>query len=341
MPLTTPTPSGSASTGTPSSEPVLEIRGLRVEYLTTPPVLACADIDLTVHRGEILGIAGESGSGKSTLITALTRLQRPPAATTAGELVYHRDGTATDLLTLDDRQMRRLRWTRIAVVLQSAMDALNPVMRLRAQFGDVLREHRPGIGRDEADERIAELLGMVGIPAGRARAYPHELSGGMRQRASIALALACEPELVIMDEPTTAVDVIMQRRIMGQILRLRRRIGFAVVIVTHDLSLLLETADRIAVMYAGRIVETAEAATLYHRPRHPYTRGLKASFPPLHAPVEVLHGIPGSPPDLTRLPEGCAFHPRCPHVFDRCRTERPELEHAVACHLDDTTRESR
>jgi peptide/nickel transport system ATP-binding protein len=220
------------------------------------------------------------------------------------------------------------------------MDALNPVMRLHAQFADVLREHRPGIGGDEIDARVDELLSMVGIPAGRSRAYPHELSGGMRQRASIALALACDPSLVVMDEPTTAVDVVMQRQIMGQILRLRNEIGFAVILVTHDLSLLLEVADRIAIMYAGRIVETGEANALYLDPQHPYTQGLRDSFPPLHAPVTVLHGIPGAPPDLRRLPEGCAFHPRCPHAFDRCRAERPELlrtgDHAAACHLQET-----
>ncbi|WP_328580662.1 ABC transporter ATP-binding protein [Streptomyces sp. NBC_00370] len=332
----------SPAPGPSAAEPLLDVRGLCVDYLgpggPETDVRACTDIDFTLGRGEIFGIAGESGSGKSTLITALARLQRPPATTTAGRMLLHgADGAAVDLLSLSERELRRLRWDDIAVVLQSAMDALNPVMRLHAQFADVLREHRKGIKRDELDARITELLSMVGITPDRARAYPHELSGGMRQRASIALALACEPSLVIMDEPTTAVDVVMQRQIMGQILRLRDRIGFAVVLVTHDLSLLLEVADRIAIMYAGRIVETGAATSLYLSPEHPYTQGLRDSFPPLHAPLQVLHGIPGTPPDLKQLPDGCAFAPRCAHTFDRCRTERPlpvlRGSRVTACHL--------
>lgn len=328
--------------GIRAAAPLLDVRGLCVDYVgqgdASGDIRACADVGFTLHRGEILGIAGESGSGKSTLVTALARLQRPPAETTAGEMLLHRpDGQKTDLLALTEKQLRHLRWNEMAIVLQSAMDALNPVMRLRAQFADVLRQHRPDLRKAALDARITELLGMVGIPADRARAYPHELSGGMRQRASIALALACEPTLVIMDEPTTAVDVVMQRQIMGQVLRLRDRIGFAVVLVTHDLSLLLEVADRIAIMYAGRIVETGRAADLYLDPKHPYTRGLRDSFPPLHAPLTVLHGIPGSPPDLRKLPQGCAFTPRCTSAFAPCHAQRPSLSprngRDTACHL--------
>jgi peptide/nickel transport system ATP-binding protein len=330
-------------TDTPAvSGTVLEVTGLDVEYVTDgDPVRACADVTLTLRRGEILGVAGESGSGKSTLITALTRLQRPPAVTTAGSIVFHpRDGgRPVDLVTVNARELRALRWTSLSIVLQSAMDALNPVMRLGAQFADALRTHDGSLGREEAWARAAELLASVGISGDRVRSYPHELSGGMRQRASIALALACRPELVVMDEPTTAVDVVMQRQILAQVLRLRRTLGFSVVFVTHDLSLLLELADRIAIMYAGRVVELGTAEEIYDDPRHPYTRGLRDSFPPLRAPLRRLQGIPGTPPDLRRPPSGCPFHPRCAARFEGCDTHLPALlaagGHAVACRLHD------
>ncbi|HEY9290351.1 MAG TPA: ABC transporter ATP-binding protein [Microlunatus sp.] len=324
------------------ARPLLEVRGLTVQYLGERPVTACADVDLDLHRGEILGVAGESGSGKSTLITALTRLQRPPAATTGGQILLHDQGRSVDLVALAEDELRRYRWNTVSIVLQSAMDALNPVMRLGAQFADVIGEHDRSIGSQDVFDRTIELLAMVGIPANRVRSYPHELSGGMRQRAMIALALACRPKLVVMDEPTTAVDVVMQRQIVRQILRLRQELGFAVVFVTHDLSLLLELADRIAIMYAGRIVEIGSAAQIYHQPRHPYTRGLRDSFPPLHAELTKLTGIPGTPPNLNRLPAGCAFAPRCSEAFDACTDRRPELrslgDQQAACHLHDPGR---
>ncbi|HTJ67594.1 MAG TPA: ABC transporter ATP-binding protein [Actinospica sp.] len=336
----------------PAGEAVLEVSGLTVEYQTgAEPVRACADVSFTLRRGEILGVAGESGSGKSTLITALTRLQRPPAVTTAGRILFHsRDGGApVDLVTLDGKQLRRYRWTALSIVLQSAMDALNPVMRIGDQFVDVLRAHDRGLGKRDAWTRAAELLGLVGVSADRVRDFPHQLSGGMRQRAAIALALACGPELVVMDEPTTAVDVVMQRQILAQVLRLRKELGFAVVFVTHDLSLLLELADRIAIMYAGRVVEVGDAATLYHAPKHPYTQGLRDSFPPLRAPLRTLRGIPGTPPDLRRPPPGCPFEPRCARRMAECAERLPELlsvgtGHDAACllnEIEDTGGENR
>ncbi|GAB2601585.1 ABC transporter ATP-binding protein [Pseudactinotalea suaedae] len=321
------------------ADPVLDVRDLTVSYIGPDGgTVACRDVSFQLGRGEVLGIAGESGSGKSTLITALTRLQRPPATTTAGSIVFHPAGRpGIDLVPLGARALRKLRWTSMSIVLQSAMDALNPVMRLGDQFADVLRTHNRGMDRAAARTRTTELLGMVGISADRARSFPHEMSGGMRQRATIALALACSPQLVVMDEPTTAVDVVMQRQILAQVLRLRRELGFAVIIVTHDLSLLLEVADRIAIMYAGRIVEIGSARALYRSPAHPYTRGLRDSFPPLHAPLTTLHGIPGTPPDLRRLPSGCPFHPRCPVAVDACSTTPPPLvslpEQAAECLL--------
>jgi peptide/nickel transport system ATP-binding protein len=328
------------ATGGTANEIVLDVRDLTVEYIGPDgAVAACRDVTLALRRGEILGIAGESGSGKSTLITALTRLQRPPATTTSGSITFHpADGRpGTDLVGLSARELRRMRWSTMSIVLQSAMDALNPVMRLGDQFVDVLRTHYPDLGSSGARDRTTELLAMVGISADRARSFPHEMSGGMRQRATIALALACEPELVVMDEPTTAVDVVMQRQILAQVLRLRRELGFAVIMVTHDLSLLLEVADRIAIMYAGRIVELGTAAALYRDPAHPYTRGLRDSFPPLHAPLRTLQGIPGTPPDLRRLPSGCPFHPRCPVRVEACVSTTPVLvplpEQEAACLL--------
>ncbi|MFE2036906.1 ABC transporter ATP-binding protein [Streptomyces scopuliridis] len=328
---------------------VLEVRGLTVEYATgSVPVRACRDVSFSLRRGEILGVAGESGSGKSTLITALTRLQRPPAVTTAGEILFHgRDGAPpVDLVALGGKRLRRYRWTALSIVLQSAMDALNPVMRIGAQFADVLRAHDRSLNKRDAWTRAAELLALVGISADRVRDYPHQLSGGMRQRAAIALALACGPELVVMDEPTTAVDVVMQRQILAQVLRLRRELGFAVIFVTHDLSLLLELADRIAIMYAGRIVEVGEAAAIYGAPKHPYTQGLRDSFPPLRAPLRTLNGIPGTPPDLRRPPSGCPFHPRCARRTEGCDERLPALlpvgqepGHEAACLLNETVGE--
>ncbi|CAM5698096.1 ABC transporter ATP-binding protein OS=Streptomyces alboniger OX=132473 GN=CP975_23145 PE=3 SV=1 [Streptomyces alboniger] len=321
-------------------ETLLDVRALTVEYVSEHgSVRACDDVSFSVRRGEILGVAGESGSGKSTLITALTRLERPPAVTTAGEILFRPRDAAdpVDLVGLSERDLRKLRWRDMAIVLQSAMNALNPVARLGAQFTDVLREHDRTLSRQAARQRTEELLTLVGLTADQASRYPHELSGGTRQRATIALALACGADLVVMDEPTTAVDVVMQRQILANILRLRARLGFAVVFVTHDLSLLVELADRIAIMYAGRIIEIGTAADIYHHPRHPYTEGLRASFPPLREPVRRLSGIPGSPPDLRHPPPGCAFHPRCPERFALCDSVLPVLgpvgDQQVACLL--------
>ncbi|WP_329373507.1 ABC transporter ATP-binding protein [Streptomyces sp. NBC_00669] len=316
---------------------VLDVDGLAVAYGTGRSALAVDDISFRLHRGEILGVAGESGSGKSTLMTAVTRLDRPPARVIGGQVRYHPSGGApVDLIGASSRQLRALRWDRIAVVFQSAMTALNPVMRVGAQFVDVLRAHRR-MSRRQAWQRAAELLELVGIPGERARGYPHEFSGGMRQRAAIALALACDPEIIVMDEPTTAVDVVMQRQILGRLQELQARFGFAIVFITHDLSLLVELADRIMIMYAGRVVETGTAATIHRAPLHPYTRGLRDSSPTLHGPKRTVRAIGGSAPDLWDLPAGCAFHPRCPQREAGCETTRPPLltldGHGAACLL--------
>ena len=311
----------------PAGQPLLEITGLRVDYgVGDAAVHAVAGADLVLHSGEVLGLAGESGSGKSTLAYASMRLLRPPGLITGGSVRYHPSrGQAVDLLAADEEQLRQLRWAHIAVVLQSAMNALNPVLPIGVQLTDVLQAHRPGMGADAERARAAELLEMVGISSERLAGYPHELSGGMRQRVMIAMALALDPRIVILDEPTTALDVVTQRAILEELIALRERLGFAVLFITHDLSLLVEVTDSIAVMYAGRIVERARANALFRAPRHPYTLGLLNSFPPLHGAHRRMTGIPGSPPDLRALPRGCVFHPRCGYAMDRCRTQSPPL----------------
>ncbi|MBD0420080.1 ABC transporter ATP-binding protein [Streptomyces sp. TRM S81-3] len=268
--------------GNTPPEAVLTVRDLNVVYRTDPPVHAVKDVSLTLNRGEILGLAGESGCGKSTLAYAVNRLHEWPAEVTSGSVTFHdRDGGDLDLLALRDEELRRFRWAKLSMVFQGAMSALNPVISVRAQLEDVLTTHRPGMSRQERRERCAEVLRLVGVEPRRMHSFPHELSGGMRQRVMIAMALLLDPQVMIMDEPTTALDVLVQRGILREILRLRDRLGFAVVFITHDLPLLLELSDRIAVMLRGEIVEYDTAETIHRRPRHPYTRTLLDSFPSL------------------------------------------------------------
>ncbi|MBB0247092.1 ATP-binding cassette domain-containing protein, partial [Streptomyces alkaliphilus] len=308
-----------------SESPVLEVRDLHVDYgLGDGAVRALSGVDLTLRRGEILGLAGESGSGKSTLAYGITRLLPPPGVITGGEVRYHaRDGSVTEILDLTDHELRTFRWQEISLVFQGAMNSLNPVLSIRGQLTDVLAAHRPGMSRAARTDRAVELLKLVGIPADRLSGHPHQLSGGMRQRVMIAMALALDPEIVILDEPTTALDVVMQRQILTRLAELREHLGFSVVFITHDLSLLVEFSDRIAIMYGGRIVEQAPARDLYREAHHPYSHGLLHSFPALHGPRRELTGIPGSPPDLRAMPSGCAFHPRCPRAFEPCAREIP------------------
>jgi peptide/nickel transport system ATP-binding protein len=324
-----------------ASTPLLQIENVVIEYtLRDKQVRAVDGVSLDVHPGEIVGLAGESGCGKSTLAHAVMRILKPPGEITSGRIVFR----GHDIVPLRGEQLRKFRWRNVSLVFQSAMNSLNPVMRVGDQFVDMLRAHER-VNKREALLRARELLELVGIDGGRVRAYPHELSGGMRQRVVIALALALNPELLVLDEPTTALDVVVQREILQQIEALQRDFGFAALFITHDLSLLVEFADRIAIMYAGDIVESAPSEQLFRSPQHPYTVGLMASFPPLTGTVERLTGIPGSPPDLANPPSGCRFHPRCPHctgedpfLYARQTQERPVLRevgpgHMVACHL--------
>lgn len=351
---------------------LLEVRNLSVDYSAASGAVHAVDkVSFTLKRGEILGLAGESGCGKSTMAYAVTRLLRPPAYITGGEVLYYppegRDRAPLisklsrangaggvdgpfgpiDILSLTPAQLRRFRWNELSIVFQSAMNALNPVLTVGAQIMDVLKTHRPDMGPDQRQRRAVELLNLVGIASDRLKSYPHELSGGMRQRAVIAIALALNPELIVMDEPTTALDVVVQREILELISSLCKDFSMALIFITHDLSLLLELADKVAIMYAGKIVEKATSKDLYLNPRHPYSHGLLNSFPNLHGPRRTMGGIPGSPPDLRAVPSGCAFHPRCPMAFGPCQSALPILKPAlpgaagdnaqlVSCHLYDS-----
>jgi peptide/nickel transport system ATP-binding protein len=302
--------------------PVLDIKDLSIAYRTPGgDVRAASHVNLTLNKGEVVGLCGESGSGKSTLAYGACRLLRPPAVITGGSVLYSgkRTGTATpvDILRVPQRDLRTIRWADIAIVFQSAMNALNPVLRVRDQITDAMQAHLR-LSKGEAHEKAARLLDLVGIPRERLRSYPHELSGGMRQRVMIAMALAADPEVVIMDEPTTALDVVVQRDILAQIVELKESLGFSVLFITHDMSLLLELCDRIAVMYAGRLMELGSAADLKDAPAHPYTRGLLRSFPSLRGARRELAGIPGTPPDLRDTSPGCPFIPRCAYARPSC-----------------------
>ena len=263
-------------------EPVLTARNVSIEYEVDPPVKAVRDVSLTLHRGEILGLAGESGCGKTTLAYGLNRLLKPPAMMDAGEITFHdRDGEDIDVVSLGTEQLRAFRWDKISMVFQGAMNSLNPVISIKAQIYDIFDTHRPGTSREEKKRRAEELLTLVGVDPNRLTSFPHELSGGMRQRMMIAMALALDPQVMIMDEPTTALDVVVQRDIIREIMRLREKLGFAVIFITHDLPMLIEISDRIAVMLQGQIVEQGTAEEIYRNPQHEYTKRLLSSFPSL------------------------------------------------------------
>ena len=262
--------------------PVLTARNVSITYEVNPPVEAVREVSLTLNRGEILGLAGESGCGKTTFAYGINRLLKAPAVMTAGEVTFHdADGTDVDVVAMPSEALRRYRWSKVSMVFQGSMNSLNPVLTVRTQLNDVFTTHRRGMSRRARNERAAELLSLVGVDPNRLSAYPHELSGGMRQRVMIAMALALEPQVMIMDEPTTALDVLVQRGIIRQLMRLRERLGFAVIFITHDLPLLIEISDRIAIMRAGRIVEQGTAEQIYRTPEHQYTKQLLSSFPSL------------------------------------------------------------
>jgi peptide/nickel transport system ATP-binding protein len=300
---------------------VLEVSGLSVAYETGgDPVRAVQDVSFRVERGEFLGIVGESGCGKSTLLFAIARLLAPPAHITGGEVTFH----GQNLVTMSDKQLNHVRWRNLSVVMQSAMNALNPVTSVGAQFADAMRAHGTR-SRTEIRSRSEEVLALVGIDKAHLNSYPHQLSGGMRQRAMIAMALLFTPDLVIMDEPTSALDVVAQRSLMTQIKELQRQLGFAIVFVTHDMSLVSHYSDRLMVMYASQVAELGPTRDVFGAPLHPYTKGLLDAFPSIRGSRVPLAGIPGSPPDLSVIHNGCSFLPRCPLKRDECATTIPAL----------------
>ncbi len=314
---------------------LLSVRDLNVDYVTPKGTIRAVDgLSFDIQKGEILGLVGESGSGKSTAAMAAMRILGPPAVISKGKVSF--DGR--DVLAMGRTELRNWRWKEISIVPQSALNALNPVLTVQEHFLDTIDAHLPELSRAQALERAVELLAMVDIDTRHLKSYPHELSGGMRQRVVIALALALSPSLVIMDEPTTALDVVVEREILKRVLELQREMGFSILFITHDLSLLLEFATRLGVLYAGHLMAIGPVQVFRDGGQHPYTQGLMHAIPQLTGPREEFRSIPGSPPSLWSPPDGCRFHPRCPIAVEKCRFQVPELEqvaggHGLACHV--------
>jgi len=317
------------------SEPLLVVRNLKTYFYTLRGVVkAVDDVSFEVYRGESIGLAGESGCGKSTLASSLIRLVPPPGKIAGGSIIFEGE----DITKMPEEDFRRrVRWRGISMVFQGAMNVLNPVVTIGDQIAEVFMVHK-GYTKREGLEEAKKLLQMVGIDPRRIKSYPFELSGGMKQRAVIAMALALSPPFVIADEPTTALDVVVQAQILNLMKRLKSELRTSIMLISHDLSIIAEVADKIAIMYGGKIVEYGPSDSVYNNPRHPYTRALLGSIPRLRGEIRDLTWIPGTPPDLITPPPGCRFHPRCPHVMDRCRREEPPMvevdkNHYVACWL--------
>ena len=313
---------------------LLEIEDLKVHHRGKPIV---AGVDLTVQAGEALGLAGESGCGKTTTALAIMKLL-PAGLEPSGTITLYPPGepeVKVDRRT--ERGMQLVRWRHVSLVFQGAMNALDPVQRIEAQVAEAIRLHEPKVRGAEMRARVGDLLRTVGLSVAHGHGYPHQLSGGQRQRAMIALALACRPALVIADEPTTALDVIMQAQVLDLLAQLRRELGLALILISHDLAVLAETCDRLAVMYAGRIVESGPAAAVFGAPQHPYTKRLLDSLPAIGGKRGAADPIPGAPPDPADAPEGCSVRPRCPYAHDRCLVEPPLIEvrpgQSSACHF--------
>jgi oligopeptide/dipeptide ABC transporter ATP-binding protein len=300
---------------------LVQVQGLSVDYGVHDPVHAVRQVDLAIEDSQFVGLVGESGCGKSTLAMAIARLERPPARIVGGTLAI----AGRDWTTLQAEEIRRHRWRDVAIVLQSGMNALNPIMTIGAQFLDVMREHTD-MSHAEMQRRAEEMMDMVQIQPAVLSRYPHELSGGMKQRAAIALALVLRPRLVIMDEPTTALDVVVQRQILENLKALRREQAFAMLFVSHDLGLILELCDRVVVMYAGEVVEQSRSDVMLEHAYHPYTRALIQALPDPESPSVGYRGIPGTPPELRRIPDQCMFAPRCPVRREACVLHAPALE---------------
>lgn len=306
------------------SSPLLKVEGLSVSYrFGSERARAVDNLSFTLEAGQRMGIVGESGSGKSTLALAMMRLHKPPAVVEAGRVKL----AGTDVLSLGEEALRRFRWSEISMIPQGAMNSLNPVIRVKEQMADTIRAHRSDMSGRQIEKRTHELLERVGLSASVAELYPHELSGGMKQRVCIALAIVLEPKLIIADEPTSALDVVVQRVVIETLKQVQTQIGAALIMIGHDMGLMAQSVDQLAVMYAGRLVDIGPIRDFFHHPLHPYSRLLIESLP---SPDETkpLAGIPGMQPSLLELPAGCAFHPRCPMVKDECRRTVPSLHDA-------------
>lgn len=303
------------------SETLLNVENLKVEYITgdSTTVTAVDNVSFSIKAGQSLGLAGESGCGKSTIAYSLMRLHKPPALITAGKIIMDNK----DVLLMNDQELQQFRWKDTSMVFQSAMNCLNPVVTMEKQFFEIFKYHGVTKSKKEAFKLSSDLLSLVGIPANRLKDYPHQFSGGMRQRAVIAMALALKPKLLILDEPTTALDTVVQRDILNRIFKLQSELGFAILFITHDISLMMEFCDSVAVMYAGRIVEQGTSQMILHAPKHPYTFGLKNSFPSLQGELHHMEGIKGNPLNLKNIPKGCRFQERCFKVNPLCAQSEP------------------
>lgn len=313
---------------------LLEVRDLKTYFFTTKgPVKAVDGVSFEVGRAGALGLAGESGCGKTTAALSILRLLQPPGRTIEGKVIFEGE----DLLEKSEEEMQAIRWKKISIIFQGAMNALNPVFKIGEQIAEGIIVHE-NVSENTAEKRAEKLLELVGLDKSRFNNYPHELSGGMRQRAMIAMALACNPDLVIADEPATALDVIVQAQVLKLMKDLQKRLKLSMILITHDLSMIAEACNKIAIMYAGKIAEYAQAISLFKNPMHPYTQGLLKAFPDVRSRGGMLSSIPGDPPDLLNPPSGCGFHPRCLYAKVICSKKEPELRevekrHYAACHL--------
>ena len=313
---------------------LLEIRNLTLHYETTKGMVQAVDkVSFSLNKGESMGLVGESGCGKTSVAMGIMKLLPTNAVIVGGELLFKGE----NILLKDDEEIRKIRWTGISMVFQAAMNALNPVISVGDQIIEAIQAHGR-VSEADAWEQVKELYELVGLDPGRGKSYPHEYSGGMKQRAIIAMSLACSPDLIIADEPTTALDVIMQDQIIQEIVELQNRLDMAMVYISHDISVIAETCGKIGVMYAGKIVESADSDSLFYDTLHPYTKALLSSYPSIQGEVKRLNPIPGEPPNLLDPPVGCRFYPRCPEKNDICEGQEPEfLEvkegHFVACHF--------
>ena len=315
---------------------LLDVQNLTTYYTTLRgPVRAVEDVNFQLDKGEAMGLAGESGCGKTTVALSLLRILPYNGKIIRGKILFKED----DIVQLSENKMRKdIRWKGISLIFQGAMNALNPVYKIDNQVVEAIRIHEPDVSKSEALERVGKLFEMVGVEAARAKNYPHEFSGGMRQRAMIAMALASNPDIVIADEPGTALDVIVQAQVLKLLNELKKSLDLSIIMITHDLSLITETCEKLVIMYAGNIAESGDIVAIHKKPLHPYTQDLISAFPNIHAEKRRMASIPGSPPDLLQPPPGCRFHPRCKYAMDICRKETPKLKeaaknHYVACHL--------